>query len=150
MLGIATGGIIGVFFTWVIVTASAKTGDPALDWCELDIIYALGFVKLVVTLVKYTPQVVANYRNKSTRGWSIWQILLDFAGGILSVSQQGIDSWLQGDWSGITGNPVKFALGNVSMIYDVMFMAQHYVIYGDEEGREREQLLPRDEERRID
>ncbi|CRK26548.1 hypothetical protein BN1723_018275, partial [Verticillium longisporum] len=94
-------------------------GDPQYAWCALDVVYAVSYVKLVVTLIKYTPQVVTNYRNKSTKGWSILQILLDFVGGLLSCSQQGIDSYLQRDWSGITGNPVKFALGNVSMIYDL-------------------------------
>ena len=105
-----------------------------------------------------------NYRNKSTVGWSILQILLDFGGGILSISQQAIDSYQQGDWSGITGNPVKFALGNVSMLYDLVFITQHYVLYrhaegpkedGDDGYSEQASLLGRDgrrggdEERRI-
>lgn len=86
-------------------------------------------MKLVITLVKYMPQVITNYNNKSTHGWSIAQILLDFVGGILSILQLGIDSYLQGDWSGITGNPVKLALGNVSVFFDVIFIVQHYCIY---------------------
>lgn len=85
----------------------------------------------MVTVVKFTPQVVANYRNRSTKGWSIGQILLDMAGGVLSVGQLGIDAWIQHDWAGITGNPVKFALGNVSMFYDAIFMWQHYVLYNN-------------------
>lgn len=166
ILGVSAGCIVGVLVTYLFVAVSAATSsagvDPARDWVALDVVYAVGYVKIVVTLIKYTPQIVANYRNKSTRGWSIWQILLDVTGGILSVAQQGIDSYLQGDWSGITGNPVKFALGNVSMIYDAVFIAQHYVIYRDADGdendgknneqednaRENERLLP-DEERRI-
>lgn len=75
------------------------------------------------------PQVITNYRNQSTRGWSILQILLDFVGGILSVSQLFIDSYLQGDWSGVTGNPVKLALGNFSMFFDIIFIVQHYFLY---------------------
>ena len=75
------------------------------------------------------PQVLTNYRNKSTHGWSIYQILLDFVGGVLSLSQLGIDSYLQQDWSGITGNPVKLALGNIAIVFDVVFMLQHYVLY---------------------
>jgi len=92
--------------------------------------------------------------TRSTVGWSISQILLDFAGGVLSIAQQGIDSYLQGDWSGITGNPVKFALGNVSMMYDVVFVTQHYVLYPGGKGKaaETDSLLgrqPEDEEHRI-
>lgn len=92
-------------------------------------IYAVSYVKVVITLVKYMPQVITNYRNQSTRGWSILQILLDLGGGILSVSQLLIDSYLQGDWSGVTGNPVKLALGNFSMFFDVIFIVQHYFLY---------------------
>ncbi|UNI19069.1 hypothetical protein JDV02_005286 [Purpureocillium takamizusanense] len=112
--------------------------DPAVDWCELDVVYAVGYVKLLVTLVKYGPQILANWRNRSTEGWSIWQVLLDLAGGVLSIAQQAIDSWLQRDWSGVTGNPVKFALGNASLVYDSIFIAQHYVLYrADDDGRRR-------------
>jgi cystinosin len=75
------------------------------------------------------PQVMTNYRNRSTHGWSIEQILLDFLGGILSLAQLGIDSYLQHDWSGITGNPVKFALGNLAIIFDIVFIIQHYWLY---------------------
>jgi cystinosin len=107
---------------------------------------------VVVTLVKYMPQVITNYRNQSTRGWSILQILLDFVGGILSVSQLLIDSYLQGDWSGVTGNPVKLALGNFSMFFDVVFMVQHYCLYRKERksfgDMEDDPLLDDDDSRR--
>ncbi|EGY17987.1 cystinosin [Verticillium dahliae VdLs.17] len=152
ILGIAFGCIVGVASVSLIV-ASAQPGDPQYAWCALDVVYAVSYVKLVVTLIKYTPQVVTNYRNKSTKGWSILQILLDFVGGLLSCSQQGIDSYLQRDWSGITGNPVKFALGNVSMIYDLIFMTQHYVLYRVPASKSAEgsALLQGDEEhQRLD
>lgn len=81
------------------------------------------------------PQVLTNYRNRSTYGWSIAQILLDFVGGILSIAQLAIDSYLQGDWSGITGNPVKLALGNISIFFDVIFIIQHFCLYRKEEAK---------------
>ncbi|KAM4056080.1 PQ loop repeat domain-containing protein [Hirsutella rhossiliensis] len=134
--GVSAGCLLALVTIYVVVATAAAQGapsassvDPATDWCELDLVYAAGYVKLVVTLVKYTPQIVANWRNHSTEGWSIWQVLLDMAGGVLSIAQQGIDSYLQRDWSGISGNPVKFALGNASLFYDSIFMAQHYVVY---------------------
>jgi len=92
-------------------------------------VYAISYVKLVITLVKYIPQVLTNHRNRSTEGWSIAQILLDIVGGVLSILQLGIDSYLQGDWSGITGNPVKLALGNISIFFDVIFITQHYCLF---------------------
>jgi cystinosin len=148
ILGVTWGCLLGVAIVAVavIVVASQKGSnlDPRTDWCALDVVYAISYVKLLITVIKYTPQVMTNIKNRSTKGWSIVQILLDITGGVLSITQQGIDSWLQRDWSGITGNPVKFALGNVSIIYDVIFISQHYVVYtgegGEEEG-EDEPLL---------
>lgn len=156
ILGIMTGSVVGVLIVLILVAAAAPATplafNPVTDWCALDVVYALGYVKLLITLVKFTPQILANWRNRSTTGWSIWQILLDVAGGLLSIAQQGIDSYLLGDWSGITGNPVKFALGNVSLFYDSIFVTQHYILYRDSpgsQGGDRQRLIP-DEERRLD
>ena len=33
------------------------------------------------------------------------------------------------DWGGISGDVVKFGLGMVSIIFDIIFMVQHYVFY---------------------
>lgn len=73
-----------------------------------------------------------------------------------------IDSALQADWSGLTGNPVKLGLANISLAFDIIFITQHFVLYGpvDEKGSgeevlvdtaqgprvEREPLLPTDRE----
>jgi cystinosin len=92
-----------------------------------------------------------NYKRKSTLGWSIYPILLDFSGGWLSLFQLVVDSALQNDWSGITGNPVKFGLGNITIVFDIIFFLQHYVFYcnqeksieGDE-GDEREWFSERE------
>ncbi|KAK3940738.1 hypothetical protein QBC46DRAFT_120311 [Diplogelasinospora grovesii] len=147
ILGIFSGCVAGVVLVIFVVLGSPERdstdGSGGRAWVWLDAVYAVSYVKLVVSLIKYTPQVMVNYRNRSTEGWSIDQILLDFSGGMLSIAQQAIDSYLQGDWSGITGNPVKFALGNVSMIYDVIFFTQHYVLYrgAGEKSEETDALL---------
>lgn len=106
------------------------------------------------------PQVLTNTRNKSTTGWSIEQILFDFLGGILSLTQLGIDSYLQHDWSGVTGNPVKFALGNLAIFFDIIFMVQHYWLYrgtkdkilsdSEEESRSEESSLLPSRRQRLD
>lgn len=112
-------------------------------------IYTIGYIKLVVTFVKYIPQVWVNYKRKSTQGWSIWQILFDLTGGVLSILQLVIDSSLQADWSGIMGNSVKLGLGNVSIFFDLIFITQHYFLYttpkkvevGENEDGSRQPLL---------
>lgn len=85
-------------------------------------------------------------------GWSIWNILLDFTGGVLSVLQLVFDCADLKDFSGISGNPAKFGLGFVSIIFDVLFMVQHYCLYAQPEevdnqlyDEQREPLLPPNE-----
>jgi hypothetical protein len=56
-------------------------------------------------------------------------VLLDFTGGALSVLQLVLDCANTSDWGGITGTPVKFALGFVSMAFDTLFVLQHYILY---------------------
>ena len=46
------------------------------------------------------------------------------------MTQLVIDSALQDDWSGLFGNPVKLGLSAVSMMFDIIFITQHYVLYG--------------------
>jgi cystinosin len=70
------------------------------------------------------------------------------------LAQLIIDSALQNDWTGITGNPVKFGLGNITIVFDVIFLLQHYVLYRDDEKQygydevdERERLVPDESDR---
>lgn len=105
-------------------------------------IYTLSYVKLVITVVKYVPQAWVNYKRKSTVGWSIAQILLDLTGGVLSLVQLILDSSFKSDWSGVTGNPVKFLLSNITIFFDLIFIVQHYILYrdvvDDEDNKPRE------------
>ncbi|KAI9294186.1 PQ-loop-domain-containing protein [Neoconidiobolus thromboides FSU 785] len=105
----------------------------------LDMLYVFSFIKLILSLVKYIPQAYLNYKRKSTIGWSIHNILLDFTGGLFSIAQLLIDSSLQNDWSGILGNPIKFFLGNLSILFDLLFMYQHYILYPHTDEEELEE-----------
>lgn len=95
---------------WVVGKDGGR--DP-FGWAWIDVIYVVGFCKLLMTIVKYIPQAFANYQSQSTVGWSIQPVLLDLAGGVLSMLQLVIDSSLQNDWSGLYGNPIKLGLGNI-------------------------------------
>lgn len=99
----------------------------------LDFLYLLSYVKVFISLIKYIPQVFLNMKLKSTRGWTIWNVLLDFSGGTLSDLQLVLDCADMGDFAGITGNLAKFCLGSVSILFDIIFMLQHYVIYRGQE-----------------
>lgn len=52
-----------------------------------------------------------NYKRKSTVGWSIGNIFLDFIGGSLSMMQMIINSINYNDWESIFGDVTKFGLG---------------------------------------
>ncbi|CAD6443820.1 fb7b4858-83a0-4856-bba9-e12b862abcc5 [Sclerotinia trifoliorum] len=153
ILGLAVACIAGVA-TSVVIVLARKDEDVVTGWAWIDVVYVISYVKLIITTVKYMPQVLTNYRNRSTTGWAIGGILLDFSGGVLSILQLGIDSYLQGDWSGIAGNPVKLMLGNVSIFFDVIFIVQHYILYRgngrDKPFNEEDPLLEPDREQRID
>lgn len=92
------------------------------------------------------PQVWRNYQRQSTDGWSIAQILLDLSGGVFSLLQLFIDASLQEDWSGLTGNPIKLALGNTSVFFDVIFIVQHYILYRPAKPRQAEASAVKDQE----
>ncbi|XP_061834447.1 cystinosin [Nerophis lumbriciformis] len=98
-----------------------------LSW--LEYLYYFSYIKLAVTLVKYVPQAVMNYRRKSTEGWSIGNVLLDFSGGLLSILQMLVDSYNNDEWGLIFGDPTKFGLGLFSVVFDIIFMTQHYCLY---------------------
>lgn len=86
-------GIIGIFATVIIVTGGLSLGSK-MKW--LDFLYTLSYIKLSITLMKYIPQAILNYRRKSTSGWSIGNILLDFTGGILSMLQMILNAYNYG------------------------------------------------------
>ncbi|KAL8951164.1 MAG: hypothetical protein Q9222_002852 [Ikaeria aurantiellina] len=151
--GIAIGCILSTFILVAFVASTPGGGYDSASWAWIDVAYGISYLKLLITVIKYIPQAYTNYQMKSTKGWSIGQILLDLIGGVLSVAQVVLDSMLEGDWSGVTGNPVKFGLGNVSVVFDGVFMLQHYVLYrkrGDGTGYEEAEAgwAGEDDERR--
>lgn len=96
---------------------------------QIDFLYMLSSIKLAITIIKYIPQVILNYERKSTIGWNVYNVLLDFAGGLLSLVQLVMDAVAMDNFSAITGNFVKFGLGFVSILFDIIFIIQHYVLY---------------------
>ncbi|XP_049910965.1 cystinosin isoform X1 [Epinephelus moara] len=95
----------------------------------LDYLYYFSYIKLAVTLIKYVPQAYMNYKKQSTEGWSIGNVLLDFTGGTLSILQMILQSYNNDEWRLIFGDPTKFGLGLFSVVFDILFMTQHYCLY---------------------
>ncbi|XP_034230225.1 cystinosin homolog isoform X2 [Thrips palmi] len=118
--------IQGVFFCFLFISLLCSVFG-VLSW--LDFLYYCSYVKLTITLIKYVPQGYMNYQRKSTVGWSIGNILCDFTGGVFSVLQMVLDAYNFNDWSSIFGSPTKFGLGLFSVLFDIFFMVQHYILY---------------------
>lgn len=95
-----------------------------------------------------------NYKRKTTMGWSIGNVLLDFTGGMLSMLQMMLNAYNYGkfgrkrylkkiptiltghfvfgfsdDWASLFGDPTKFGLGLFTVVFDAIFLLQHYVFY---------------------
>merc|ERR1719315_252426 len=119
------GLLVGIAIFVLIILILAFT--HILPW--LDFLQYCSYVKLGITLIKYIPQAYMNFRRKSTVGWSIGNVLLDFTGGSLSILQMILISWNNDDWGSIFGDPTKFGLGFFSVVFDIFFMLQHYVFY---------------------
>ncbi|KAF1859881.1 hypothetical protein Lal_00028064 [Lupinus albus] len=69
------------------------------------------------------------FKRKSTEGWSIGFSLLDFSGGIANYAQMSIQSIDQGSWKNLYGNVGKVLISLVSVLFDIIFMCQHYLLY---------------------
>lgn len=76
-----------------------------------------------------------NYRYQSTEGWSIGNILFDIIGASLSLIQMFLLAINYNDWPSILGSITKFALAIVSIIFDLIFIIQHYILYRNKKQR---------------
>ncbi|KAL0119874.1 hypothetical protein PUN28_007952 [Cardiocondyla obscurior] len=122
-----TARIIHAVFALFILISLILSCVKTIQW--LDFLYYCSYVKLSITLIKYIPQAFYNYRRKSTVGWSIENILLDFTGGTLSMLQMILNAYNYDDWESIFGDPTKFGLGFFSVAFDIFFIIQHYILY---------------------
>ena len=80
----------------------------------------MGYAKLASVLIKCFPQIYWNYKRKSTEGWSIVTVLLDFFGGFFSFASAALANDL---------NLSKILLGLFSVVIDLTFSFQHYCLY---------------------
>lgn len=95
----------------------------------LDIAEALGYIKVMMSVSKYIPQLIYNHQRKSTKGWAINSTILDVVGGVSSLGQLFLDGYINDDLSSIWGNTSKLMLALVTIGFDMIFLLQHYVIF---------------------
>ncbi|XP_064482263.1 cystinosin homolog [Ornithodoros turicata] len=121
--------ILGALWLTIVVfllvtVAGLNSVNPWLTFLDF-----VSSIKLAITFVKYIPQAYFNFRRKSTVGWSIEGIFLDFTGGTFSMLQMFVVAYNFDDWTSFFGNVTKFGLGAVSIVFDIIFVLQHYVFF---------------------
>ncbi|CAK6437837.1 unnamed protein product [Pipistrellus nathusii] len=114
----------------LVILILAATG--VTTW--LKFLFFFSYIKLAVTLIKYFPQAYMNFAYKSTEGWSIGNVLLDFTGGCFSLLQMFLQSYNNDHWTLIFGDPTKFGLGVFSIFFDIVFFIQHFCLYRKKPG----------------
>jgi len=125
------------FILLIILEHGLKYYDPHVKEDQKYIFNSLiyfGWCKVAISLIKYIPQVYLNYKRKSTKGWNIFNILMDFTGGAFSFIQNIIDYErnefsIEKEGQNNTLNIAKFAISFIAMFFDIIFMLQHYVFY---------------------
>ena len=100
--------------------ALSKIGN-ILACCPYNIYFLLIF--------QYSPQVWLNFKRKSTTGFHIGGVLLDFGGGVLSLLQMDIYCFIEHSINQLTGNIPKMALAVVTLLFNIILVWQHYVFY---------------------
>ncbi|XP_027066058.1 cystinosin homolog [Coffea eugenioides] len=120
-----------VIVAWLAAAVCVFVAVPHHKW--LWLVSCFNTVQVVMTVIKYIPQAVMNFKRKSTIGWSIGNILLDLLGGVTNYAQMAVQSIDQKSWVNFYGNIGKTLLSLVSIFFDILFILQHYVLYPSKE-----------------
>nr|XP_020032002.1 cystinosin isoform X3 [Castor canadensis] len=101
-----------------------------------DVFFSLHAVALtlIVILQCCLYEAYMNFYYKSTQGWSIGSVFLDFTGGSFSLLQMFLQSYNNNQWTLIFGDPTKFGLGIFSIFFDIVFFIQHFCLYRKKPG----------------
>lgn len=127
--------ITGVMKTMIILSyLCVGTGVDKpyiIPFTLLDLAIILSYVKIFMSIIKYIPQLSHNYKRKSVVGFSILTIFLDLTGGILSILQLFIDSYIMTGslkFDILINNSGKLGLSFVTLFFDGCFIYQ-WLIY---------------------
>ncbi|KAI4366904.1 hypothetical protein MLD38_022706 [Melastoma candidum] len=116
-----------VIAAWLTAAVCFFVALPHDSWLWLISIF--NSIQVFITTIKYIPQAVMNFARKSTDGFSIVYILLDFLGGMANFSQMAMQSLDQGSFVNFYGNMGKTSISLICMFFDLLFMCQHFILY---------------------
>ncbi|XP_065879900.1 cystinosin homolog [Euphorbia lathyris] len=122
-----------VCVVWLTAAGCFFIALPHHSWLWLISIF--NSIQVFMTVIKYIPQAIMNFMRKSTDGFSIGNILLDFLGGVTNYAQMVVQSVDQNSWVNFYGNIGKTLLSLVSVFFDLVFMCQHFILYRSKRSR---------------
>ncbi|WWC89452.1 uncharacterized protein L201_004376 [Kwoniella dendrophila CBS 6074] len=113
----------------------------------LDWLYLVSSIKLIISIIKYIPQIILNWKLRSSKGFAIGGIICDLIGSFFSFGQLVISSiFIEGDAGGIIANPAKLGLSFLSVFFDTIFIVQKYWLFRNHDKEDEREGGPGDEE----
>jgi len=135
------------YFLLIIIEEHFTFFNPKLGHVGFPfnhIVY-LGLSKVFINMIKYLPQIHSNYIRKSTKGWSIFNVICDILGGSFCLAQNYIELSLMPHFLGHQTvaapkrtNFSKILLGCLSVFFDSIFLFQHFKLYSNNNSDEAE------------
>jgi len=121
--------IFSIIFTLLSIYFICCVKINSIYFSGMMFFYVLSIFKIILTIMKYTPQIYHNYKRNNTDGFAISNPLLDILGGIFSLSQVLFDSIIYHNSNGLLGDIVKLLLGILTIFFDIIFITQHFFLY---------------------
>jgi len=135
---LSNSAIVLTIFCW-ISAVSFFFATEVYNWIEItenvNVLEFCGYLKITFSLVKYIPLLYWNWKRKTTQGISAFAFVINMIGASFSLLQLFID-YIDGTTE--TVNKIKLILGTAVILYDLLFLFQHYVLYGSRNSRHQQ------------
>ncbi|KAF3444517.1 hypothetical protein FNV43_RR14209 [Rhamnella rubrinervis] len=83
----------------------------------------------IVSAVCLTAGAFMNFKRKSTEGFSMGYVLLDFSASVSNFAQLSVQSIDQGSWVNLYGDIGKTMISVISLFFDIVFICQRFLLY---------------------
>lgn len=128
--------LLMVLFTYVFLSLSADKSGHAF----LNFTINLAYCKIIISLVKYLPQVQHNYRRKTMYGISRMQIQLDLLGALFCIAEIYLKNELP-LMKAIEANRGKLGITLVASVFSTIFLYQIHIYGTSPEANNKEKSM---------
>ena len=118
---------VAVVVAVVVLSSFYYVFGVILEYSNLDqFLLFIGITKVNISIFKYIYQICLNIERQSTVGFSVFNLLLDWLGCVVSVIQILLIYFALGNHNVNIG---KFMLSVMCGLLDMVLMWQHFVTY---------------------